>query len=132
MPSRAVAGSPGSVGGVLLIAAQVFFFVARGIQATGQREGVGAVLIDACFGDATAQRCPSGPFAYQGDLAHGDKIADRQFPGRFSRVAPAREYDLESDTAARPPPLDDSFDELRGEPGEAFADLVSGPDWVTV
>jgi hypothetical protein len=45
------------------------------------------VLIDTDRGDAAAQRRPAGPPDDQGGLADHDQVTDRQFPGRFSRVA---------------------------------------------
>ena len=74
--------------------------------------------MDADLGQAAANRLPAGrPPHRQRGFADSHDVAGGQFPGRFGRVAPAREYDLESDTAAGLPPLDDSLDELRVEPG---------------
>lgn len=49
---------------------------------------VGAVLIGADFGQAAADRFPAdGPIDRERDFADGHDVANRQFPGEFSRVA---------------------------------------------
>ncbi len=45
------------------------------------------MFIDTDLSDAAAQRRPAGPPDNQDSFADHDQVADRQFPGRFSRAA---------------------------------------------
>src|ERR1700750_1534020 len=51
----------------------------------GRGAGTGAVLAGAALGQAVADRGPAALRDGEGDFADGYDVADRQFPGRFSR-----------------------------------------------